>query len=122
MDLNRINQRCEECQQETDVLWQKLLPLAGPQALRIFVLRSVLDGAETASWLRHLRFFGDGRPVWISIAELVPPQRELSLRNTVQEILGSIAVKTVEQFGGMPERPGHSETVPPEFPTRRKAA
>jgi hypothetical protein len=110
MDLSSTMKSCDEYQHATDELWRKLLPLAGPHALRIFVVRSIFDAMETAPWLRHLRFFGDGRPVWASVAEL--PRRELALSSIVGEVLRAVAVKTIEQFGGMPERPWQHRASP----------
>lgn len=95
----------ERYQATTDQLWRRLLPHAGPQALRVFMLRSVLDRSDRAPWMRHLRFFGDGRPAWKSVEEEILRSRIPSeVDAAVSELLSAMAVKAVEQFGALPER------------------
>src|SRR5712692_3068080 len=109
MNAGQVSTACERHQLATDALWRKLLPIAGPQALRIFVLRSVLERADQAPWLRHLRFCGDGRPVWVSIGPLIRMISEGQMNSVASDLMSAVAVKAVEEFGAMAERRGQTD-------------
>lgn len=119
MNANETRRTCDRGQQLTDQLWRHLLPLAGPQALRIFLLRTLVDRSGSSPWMRHLRFGRDGRPMWGSIEPLLPKVAAEDAKSAIAEVLSAVAVKAVEQFGGLPERV-HPD-LPPQAPTRRAA-
>jgi hypothetical protein len=121
MDATEAARVASELQAATDALWGRILPVAGPQALRVFTLRSVLDRSDASPWLRQLRFYGDGRPVWTSIQSLVRGYSASRFEAVVADVISAIAVKAIEQFGDLPVRNSGLNLIPPGSPSKRAA-